>query len=337
MCWGNDNGHWPAYLNGMRDLYRSAHTYFVHDGSAAARRFPVTDVYDPAIPAHKTRYKNTVKNNTGPGHNDVTKMDLRADDIWPWGHRDEMGESHWVSQEGLTPQQLYRQWLSPRIITSTWRQFRTGLLLSLVKQIEKNGVMRGHTLVEFDASPEVNIQEYTCNGHNQHIYWVARKGGAAGLPNRPCPVPGCRTGPSPGDPRSDLSFTNRFLRYRNGFPLPAVGVALGATWLFTDPVTPETWAHEVGHHRHFEHAASAPGAQYSTGPSGNNELHDSENNTVPNWVTVGVNDPAKQRWDKHCIMSYENTKLYFCGKCQLRNSGWKVQTLGYPGSNVREP
>lgn len=338
MCWGTDKGHWPNYLNGMRELYRSAHTYFVHEGGITPRSFPVTDVFDPAIPSHVTTYKNTIKNNTGAGHNDVTKMQLRADDIWPWGHTDRMGESHWVSPEGLTPAQLYSSWISNSIITPTWRRFRTGLLFSLVKQIEKNGVMRGHTLVEFDASPAVDIQEYTCDGHVQHIYWVARKNGAAGLPSRTCPIPGCKTGPSPTAPRSTLAYTGRAVQYTEGFPLPAVGIALGATWLFTSHVSPETWAHELGHHRHFEHAASAPGAQYqSTNPYRNLELHDSETNTTPNWAALGVTDLAEQRWDKHCIMSYENVKLYFCGKCQLRNRGWKIQTLGYPGAKVREP
>ncbi len=337
MCWGTDNGHWPNYINGMRDQYRPAHTYFVHEGGIVARQFPVTDVFDPADNSHVTTYKNTIKNNTPAPHDDVAKMQLRAGDIWPWGHRDEMGQSHWVSQEGLAANQLYNDWISPRIITPTWRQFRTGLLLSLLKQIEKNGVMRGHTLVEFDSSPAVNIQKYTCNGHHTHSYWVVRKAGAAALPARSCPIPGCKTGPAPGDPQSTLSFAGLHVQYPSGLPLPAVGIALGATWLFTSHVSPETWAHEVGHHRHFEHAASAPGAQYSTHPSGNNNLHDSETNSVPNWVALGEANAAKQRWDKHCTMSYENNDLYFCGKCLLRNRGWKVQTLGYPGSGIREP
>ncbi|VAW65049.1 Transposase and inactivated derivatives [hydrothermal vent metagenome] len=77
-----------------------------------------------------------------------------------------------------------------------------------------------------------------------------------------------------------------------------------------------------------------PGAQYVE-PAANTELHDSESNSIPNWAAIG-GDTATHRWDKQCIMSYENNNLYFCGKCKLRNRGWKVQTLGYPGPDIEE-
>ncbi|MGH9900507.1 MAG: PKD domain-containing protein, partial [Pyrinomonadaceae bacterium] len=53
-------------------------------------------------------------------------------------------------------------------------------------------------------------------------------------------------------------------------------------------------------------------------------------------------DPTWLQWDRRCIMSYSRTEYgeleeYFCGKCILRNRGWKVQTIGYPGPDVREP
>jgi len=110
----------------------------------------------------------------------------------------------------------------------------------------------------------------------------------------------------------------------------------GATWLFTTGVSPETWVHELGHHRHLEHAGNAPGSQYNLkSKRPNTELHDSESNSTPNWAVVG-GVAATHRWDKQCIMRYERNKLYFCGKCQLRNRDWKVQVLGYPGSDIEE-
>jgi len=51
---------------------------------------------------------------------------------------------------------------------------------------------------------------------------------------------------------------------------------------------------------------------------------------------------SRQDWDRYCIMSYASSQYpggteYFCGKCLLRNRGWKVQGLGYPGANYSEP
>ena len=121
----------------------------------------------------------------------------------------------------------------------------------------------------------------------------------------------------------------------NNLPLPAVGLSLGATWLFTSS-DEDTWAHEMGHHRQLEHSASAPGAQYEDlSAVVNNELHDSELNTAKTWPGTTAN--ADKRWDRDCIMSYTSREaLCFCGKCLLRQRGWKVQALPYPGTGIKD-
>jgi PKD repeat protein len=53
-------------------------------------------------------------------------------------------------------------------------------------------------------------------------------------------------------------------------------------------------------------------------------------------------DARWMQWDRRCIMSYSRTAFgeneeYFCGKCILRNRGWKVRGIGHPGRNVKEP
>jgi len=337
MCWGTDNGHWPGYIDKMRDHYKAAHTYFIYEGSDVPRRFAINDVFDPANNAHQVKYKNIIKHNvTDPVLSNTARMELRSDDIWPWGHRDDMGKE-WMSGEGiLLAADLYNEWVSDEIITPTWREFREGLLLELVKTLEQQRILRGHTLAEFDASPPVKALKYTCNGHITHTYWKLIKKSAPHPPAVRCPTRHCRTGPLPADPRSVLSDSGDNKRYPGGLPLPAVGKALGATWLFTTGVSPETWVHELGHHRHLEHAGNAPGSQYNLkSRRPNTELHDSESNSIPNWIAVG-GVAATHRWDKQCVMSYERNKLYFCGKCQLRNRDWKVQVQGYPGSDIEE-
>lgn len=114
-------------------------------------------------------------------------------------------------------------------------------------------------------------------------------------------------------------------------PWSAYGWALGATWLFYD-TDATTWAHEVGHHRHFEHAASAPGANQALA------LHDSgPNSHVANWADYGESDPSDMNWDRACVMSYSSDAQYWCGKCILRNRGWRVVGLAAPASHERGP
>jgi hypothetical protein len=324
MCWASAaSGHWPNMINRYRELYRAAYVYFVHEGGVAPQAFNITDVFDPADNTHQARYKNICKNNMSDADlKDISRMKLRGDDLWPWGHRDDLGWE-WRSDEGIAFADLYDRWISPTVITMTWREFRDGLLIALVKQVEKRGFLRGHLFVEFNASPSAFVEEYKCfgAGGTEHNYWYIKKSGATSNPDSSCPAPGCaRT----------LRATGMGQPYADGLPLPAVGVALGATWLFTNPANAETWAHEVGHHRHAEHAASAPGAEAT--------LHDSEDNTTQNWAARHVAEIKDQHWDRMCIMSYASPpNLYFCGRCILRNRGWKVKGLGFPGVDIAEP
>lgn len=323
MCWATGTGHWPGFIAGYRNLYKTAHVYFVHEGGAP-QNYNVTDVFNPATVAHATRYKNIVRNNevVNATLQDISLMQLRSDDIWPWGHRNDMGWP-WKSPVDIAFAKLYDDWLSPVIIQNTWRKFREGLLIALVKEVEKRGYLRGHMFVEFKASPGVYVEEHTCNGAPSHKYYVLEKSGTnSPFDNTPCPAGGGACG-------GTLSAQGTGRNYASGLPLPAVGVALGATWLFTSSDA-ETWAHEVGHHRHLEHSASAPGATAN--------LHDSQSNSTQNWVALGVTDVADQNWDTMCIMSYASAPdLCFCGRCVLRNRGWRVTGLGFPGAAVKEP
>ncbi len=118
-------------------------------------------------------------------------MQLRTDDIWSWGHRADLG---WRKRSPVntTFANLYKDWVSPKIITPTWRKFRAGLLLALLKEIEKQGFMRGHTFVEFDSSPAAFIEKFKCDGAPSHVFWYLYKaGGANWKAGGPCPAVGC--------------------------------------------------------------------------------------------------------------------------------------------------
>jgi hypothetical protein len=116
-----------------------------------------------------------------------------------------------------------------------------------------------------------------------------------------------------------------------------VGEAGGATWL-PDSFVAWEWAHEMGHHRHMEHAASADGRQ--------DDQHDSEENTLPAANFDAAEKALNKRWDRCCVMSYVNTdavfdnavdRPYFCGRCVLKSAGWKVEAIEDPATNDTGP
>lgn len=344
VCWGAPTGNWGnTFINAFRTHYRGAHVYFVHEAGTAANSFNITDVFNPATDAHKTPYKKIVKNNVAQAAlQDMAKMSLRSDALWPWGDQRDMGWDD-PSPVDTTKAQLFANWLNGEVFNETWRKFRAALLMALLKEVEKKGCLRGHLLVEFDASPAFFIEKYQCNrgAGAQHTYWfIENATGAGGRKNGTrCPSPGCFSDPPANATRSVLNAAGDRKDYPNGMPLPAVGGALGATWLFWRGENPDrlkgVWVHEVGHHRHMEHAANGPGAVAN--------LHDSESNTkFAGWAGVGGGTVATaKQWDRRCIMSYSDAWYgengFLCGRCLLRNRGWKVTGLGFPGPNKGEP
>jgi flagellar hook assembly protein FlgD len=241
-------GHWPGFVTRYRQRHRAAHVYFVHEGGAAST-FPISSVFDPTQASHRTRYQNVINNNVHASLAAAT-LTLKGDYIWPWSDDPRFGW-RWRSNQGEALDAF-----QDRITTATWRSFRDGLLLSLLREVEKRGFMRGHLFVEFLDSPALQVLIYECNNAPKHQYLMVRKPGTAAPAGGTCAC----TRP--------LTYTGSLYNL-GSMSLPAVGIGLGATWLFTSS-NEETWIHEVGHHRHLEHAASGPGAAPA--------LHDSENN-----------------------------------------------------------
>lgn len=101
--------------------------------------------------------------------------------------------------------------------------------------------------------------------------------------------------------------------------MSAFGSALGAAFVFEEN-DPYNWAHEMGHHRHMEHAAGAPGAVVAQ--------HDSQRNADCN--SEAKAKAEEKNWDRECIMSYGDQRRVFCGKCVLKNRGWRVENLDNP-------
>lgn len=132
------------------------------------------------------------------------------------------------------------------------------------------------------------------------------------------------TPPTKRENIADIRYASRTIG------ISAVGTSLSATWVFCDGANAETWAHEIGHHRQLEHAASAPSFQITQ--------HDTEVNDLP---AISGEHADDRRWDRCCIMGYTkiagDDKLYFCGKCVLKNRGWKVEGLANPAKGDQGP
>jgi flagellar hook assembly protein FlgD len=348
MYWASSPpaGHWPDCLARFRKQYRAAHVYFVHEGGGPTV-FAANTLFD------LNRYKKIVENNLSDANlkpNGVDKITLRADSVWPWQGSADFGWPY-LSTEGMQQNQLWN-WLCNDILNSTWYNIREGLLLSALEQVEAKGLLRGHLIAEFKESVEdFSCRQYECNSATtKHTYWLFQRGDTSAAQRVAdnawnCLVPNCSSTAHPNPPQQSKLFMKTASWVANWMPCAAVGLELGVTWVFAScsgntcseaEFVADTWAHEVGHHRHLKHSATAPEAQYSSNPAGSNDHHDSERNSgqFPTLVTPNF---ADERWDRDCIMSYAVGARYFCGKCLLRNMGWKIMTLGYPAADQKEP
>jgi hypothetical protein len=155
------------------------------------------------------------------------------------------------------------------------------------------------------------------------------------------------TGTMHGDATTHVARTLSGPR-ANGLNFPAVGEPLGGLWIMHSGGARSFWAHEVGHHKHMEHAGGTAGGSKAT-------QHDSVNNSVD--AALQANPPtlpADGNWDRACVMSYTSVETgpdtaMFCGKCLLKLRGWKIEGSGSaatansgdkltnPGSGVQGP
>lgn len=337
ICWGPATGNWnSAFINEVRKHYRNAHVYFVHEGGAKTE-LALNTMFDATSVADRNRFAQLISRNvTRASLKVVGNISLQAGHIWPWSGQDDFG---WPDptpdlNASADPDGDISAW-EDEMVTATWRHYRYALITELLAKAERQGLLRGHLLVEFVASSACRYQEYECNGPSgPHAFMYLQNSTA---PNRmvglACPAPGC----SGAGGVLALSPVNAPQDHA-ALPLPAVGSALGATWLFHQgeaiPRLKVVWAHEVYHHRHGEHS------QEASGPANQHDSQANTRNTV--WNAALGNAPKDKGWDRRCIMSYADGRYgeygCFCGRCLLRNRGWSVTAgLGFPAGDHNEP
>ena len=315
---------WPANRQPAQDLFRPALLHYVDESSQTTGAF--VQMSAPTL-LGLADYQRTVRSNVTREFRRLP-IRLNANHVWPY-----LNEKRWgvpVSEPGVTFQDMYDKVLEP-LFGKTWRRFREELIWRLLATIERDhGLMKGHLLVEFSASPVGIVHQYQCPScHADFVEFVENLPAAEQLDQLPCPA--CGTGHKGSGAKPVRTVTPNPLR--STLRLPAVGVGMGATWVFFTH-DGSLWPHEMGHHRHLEHAQSNPRSATDTAPGAQNDQHDSQ----PNTFGFGAGAAGKEEcWDHRCIMSYNHRDpRYFCGKCVLKLRGWRVEDEVNPGGNVHD-
>jgi hypothetical protein len=423
--------NWGAYDGQAATFFEAGMVHLVQEGGG--NDFRATQLFTGGLNAYKAIVTANVTGGMGNskpnGYRDAAEITFTDNFVWPWSSARHLGVEG-VPPPGTAPGN-YAAVFRDQIFTDTWRAFRDPLAFTMLSEIERNhGLLRGHMIAEFDASPPLWIQQYFCDtcGTDQLLIETTSAGGSGvgeycrvavcggklevsliqkykcnqcGFEKQAFPSAGMAgslcTAQCTGTIQTSVSLSNlggwMTSRWSNteavtttyhcdncsrtftaveagnnrgskvgtacGLPcprhgqmtavppiggpkivpyafrnlsLPSVGMGLGTLFLDTNEGPRTYWAHEVGHHKHLEHAGDV---------IQNPPQHDQAANTVDATVQRAT-DPKSRLWDRDCIMSYVNTEsgpdaAYFCGKCLLKLRGWKVEGLANPAGNVSGP
>jgi hypothetical protein len=184
--WGNGRD----YETKFRTFFDPCFVHFVQEKTGAAPLF-TPDTLFPAG-AGEVAYRTLIGNNTGSkGVNVKTDHYRPAAEVtrsllyvWPWSTHKHLGINS-VPPPGTAVGSYYDVHLYPStgssVFDETWRRIRAPLVHEAIKQIEQTqGVMRGHTIGEFRASPEYWVQKYYCDtcGTDQLLVELTAAGGS---------------------------------------------------------------------------------------------------------------------------------------------------------------
>lgn len=433
--WAGGDTHWGAYNTRCNKFYEPAMVHFVRE-TDKADSFTVTSLFGLL---GSREFRNLVSPHIVGGmgndpkahrYRPADEMTLNLATVWPWSAAKHLG----VQGVPPTGTDIYDYWddYGDQVQDDTWRAFREPLMYDLLSKIERDkGLLRGHLIAEFRASPQYWTEMYYCdaNNHDQILIETEAAGGSG--QNEACRSGACTgvlhssecydytcnrcgfhlahvsitrkiantactakcTGTMQQTSQATAGWFSRNIsgnsvsttytcstcgRTRTasetagnagsgagivcGEVCPRKGVMtedpgskvdqeiegpeerlsyaswggpLGGLFLGSDKDPRSYWAHEIGHHKHMEHAADQISVEAQ---------HDREINTVENAVTTDA-DADSRMWDRACIMGYicqddDNTKPdagYFCGKCLLKLRGWQVEGLVDPAGNLAGP
>jgi hypothetical protein len=325
---------WEATVASMAAFYAATHVHLVHEGASTTTPQQYSGVGTGASDLMTASdFTQLVDEKVGvpAGPFNGKTAAYTTGYIWPY-----LDQNHWGIAGQAVDLNTFVDSLGS-IEDKSWDLYSMFLVHKLIEGAERKlGHMRGHTIAEFKSSPPLICIEYACNVDKTHKFTEVANNPAGGeshtvgsqsvtfsrLPsNTNCKVAGC-TG--------KYKFASSH-QDEDGLPLCAIGQPIGGCWQYI-PRYAETWAHEVGHHRHLQHAPSRGGST-SIAPGGKAEQHDS----AANAFQAHEDSTHSRGWDRWCLMSYDKkAPRHFCGKCVLKNRGWAVNTLTNPAGDVQD-
>ena len=175
--------HWGAYDVQNLKFYEPGMVHIVQEGDGASIR--ATAAYPGA--AGVSSYKDLIAAFVTGGMGTNAKTDryrpksellLTDDTIWPWSTAPHLGVQG-VPATGTTLAR-YESAYQNQVRNDTWRRFREPLVYDLLGKLERDqGLLRGHLIGEFRASPPYWKELYYCSACNtdQILMEVAATGG----------------------------------------------------------------------------------------------------------------------------------------------------------------
>jgi hypothetical protein len=195
--WTSTAGHWGAYDVQNMKFYEPGMVHFVYE-KEDNNSFQPTDFYGIF---RRGVYRELIAAfvDGGMGADPKTNRYLAAsevsvstDTIWPWSTAKHLGVQG-VPAPGTTLVR-YRTVYQNQILDDTWRRFREPLVYDLLAKLERDkGMLRGHLIGEFRASPHYWVEQYRCSVcPTDQILIELEAAGGSGVEEA------CRAGACPG-------------------------------------------------------------------------------------------------------------------------------------------
>ncbi len=334
---------WDTAMENAAALYKTAHVHFIHEGvnPANARQISVSGANKVV---ENGEFRTLISECLDGSDFDAVKNQARLTEgyIWPFVHR-----PHFDIPVKQMDTATFYLWLQNSLAGISLDLYIARLMYLIITKDEyKNGVGRGHLLMEFESSPKIITITRTCSANPLHI-----SSEIVNDPTSPRTL-SFRRGPQPYDlinisrrliqchcgANFNPLSANNVAYFEKGLPLfSSMGLALGGSYVFPRRKR-DNWAHEIGHNRHFQHAqartrknSASPERQ---APGATTTLHDSKANP---YFTADVLTQYQKAWDRFCLMSYDKAiDRSFCGKCILRNRGWAVDDIADPDGDKHD-
>lgn len=166
--WTDGASHWGAPNTRCNKFYEPAMVHMVRENDSADS-FTATSMFSFLLGSREFRNLISPYIRKGMGDNVKTdryrpadEMTLTNDTVWPWSTAKHLGVQG-VPPPGTHEANYWAVW-GTKILNNTWRAFREPLVYDLLSKIERDkGLLRGHLICEFKASPQYWTEAYFCS------------------------------------------------------------------------------------------------------------------------------------------------------------------------------